>query len=83
MSVALLREGGKYYRKCTLFLKRVSETFQRCTLEEGEQQQETISRGGEQIDKHEIAKVFCHRGSQTRLRSKSISKDAESLNSHF
>ena len=30
MSVALLREGGKYYRKCKLFLKRVSETFQRC-----------------------------------------------------
>ena len=30
MSVALLLEGGKYYRKCTLFLKRVSETFQRC-----------------------------------------------------
>ena len=53
------------------------------TLEEGEQQQETISREGEQIGKHEIAKVFCHRGSQTRLRSQSISKDAESLNSHF
>ena len=30
MSVALLLEGGKYYRKCTLFLKRVLETFQRC-----------------------------------------------------
>ena len=28
------------------------------TLEEGEQQQETISREGEQIGKHEIAKVF-------------------------
>ena len=53
------------------------------TLEEGEQQQETISREGEQIGKHEIAKVFCDRGSQTRLRSQSISKDAESLNSHF
>ncbi|CAH3152742.1 unnamed protein product, partial [Pocillopora meandrina] len=26
MSVALLRERGKYYRKCKLFLKRVSET---------------------------------------------------------
>ena len=38
------------------------------TLEEGEQQRETISREGEQIGKHEIAK---------------ISKDAESLNSHF
>ena len=25
MSVALLREGGKYYRKCKIFLKRVSE----------------------------------------------------------
>ena len=53
------------------------------TLEEGEQQQETISREGEQISKHEIAKVFCHRVSQTRLRSQSISKDAESLNLHF
>ena len=39
------------------------------TLEEGEQQQETISREGEQIGKREIAKVFCDRGSQTRLRS--------------
>ena len=28
------------------------------TLEEGEQQQETISGEGEQIGKHEIAKVF-------------------------
>ena len=53
------------------------------TLEEGEQQQETISREGEQIGKHEIDKVFCDRGSQTRLRSQSISRDAESLNSHF
>ena len=38
---------------------------------------------GEQIGKHEIAKVFCDRGSQTRLRSQSISRDTESLNSHF
>ena len=30
MSAALLREGGKYYQKCKRFLKRVSETFQRC-----------------------------------------------------
>ena len=29
------------------------------TLEEGEQQQETFFREGEQIGKHEIAKVFC------------------------
>ena len=53
------------------------------TLEEGEQEQETISRAGEQIGKHEIVKVFWHRGSQTRLRSQSISKDTESFNSHF
>ena len=53
------------------------------TLEEGEQQQETISRQGEQIGKRKIAKVFCVRGSQTRLRSQSLSRDAESLNSHF
>ena len=52
------------------------------TLEEGEQQQETISRE-EQIGKHEIAEVFCDCGSQTRLRSQSISKDAESLNLRF
>ena len=38
---------------------------------------------GEQIGKHGIAKVFCDRGSQTRLHSQSISRDAESLNSHF
>ena len=53
------------------------------TLEEGEQQQETISREGELVSKHEIAKMFCDRGCQTRLRSQSISRDAESLNSHF
>ena len=53
------------------------------THEEGEQQQETISREGEQIGKHEIAMVFCDRDSQTRLRSQSISRNAESLNSHF
>ena len=53
------------------------------TLEEGEQQQETISREVEQIGKHEITKVFCDRGSQTRLRSQSISRDAESLNFPF
>ena len=29
MSVALLREGGKYYRKCKLF-KSSREQFQRC-----------------------------------------------------
>ena len=53
------------------------------TLEEGEQQQETFFREGEQIGKHDIAMVFCDRGSQTRLRSQSISRNAESLNSHF
>ena len=53
------------------------------TLEEGEQQQETMSREGEEIGKHEIAKVFCDRGSQTRLRSQSIFKDAGNWNSHF
>ena len=53
------------------------------TLEEGEQQQETMSREGEEIGKHEIAKVFCDRGSQTRLRSQSIFRDAGNWNSHF
>lgn len=42
-----------------------------------------MSREGEEIGKHKIAKVFRDRGSQTRLRSQSISGDAESLNSHF
>ena len=36
-----------------------------------------MSREGEEIGKHKIAKVFRDRGSQTRLRSKSISGDAE------
>ena len=53
------------------------------TLEEGNKVTKTMSREGEEIGKHKIAKVFHDRGSQTKLRSQSISGDAESLNSHF